>query len=188
MIILIGGASCVGKTLLAQRLVQRYAFSCISLDLVKMGLIRSGMDCGFTAESRDSVISKKLWPIVKGIIMTAAENRQNLIIEGCYLPPDKLAALPEEYRQQLISVYLAFSYDYAVQHYSDILAHRSVAEQRRYEELRSAKEIAEDNERTALICAQSGAKCFVIRRDYNSELAAVIDWVTAEAERRKENI
>ena len=184
MIILIGGASCVGKTLLAQRLLEKYGYPYLSLDHLKMGLIRGETDCGFTAESRDAVITKKLWPIVRGIIMTAIENRQNLIIEGCYLPPDKIAALPAEYREHIISFYLALSWKYATEHYDDILAHRGDIESRLYPEERGAKEIAEDNDRTAVVCAQTGAKCFVIEKDYEGELDAVADWVDSELKKR----
>lgn len=180
MIILIGGAGCVGKTLLAQRLLERYKFPYLSLDHLKMGIIRSGADCGFTAESRDELISKKLWPIVRGIIMTAVENRQNLIVEGCYLPPDKIAALPAEYREQIISFYLALSYTYAQEHYADVLAHRSDIESRLYPEERTAKEIAEENDRTISMCQITGAKCFVIEKDYERELGAVVDWIDAQ--------
>lgn len=42
MIILITGASHTGKTALAQRLLERYRYPVLSLDLLKMGLIRSG--------------------------------------------------------------------------------------------------------------------------------------------------
>ena len=180
MIILIGGAGCVGKTLLAQRLLERYKFPYLSLDHLKMGIIRSGADCGFTAESRDELISKKLWPIVRGIIMTAVENRQNLIVEGCYLPPDKIAALPAEYREQIISFYLALGYNYAQEHYAVVLAHRSDIESRLYPEERTAKEIAEENDRTISMCQITGAKCFVIEKDYERELGAVVDWIDAQ--------
>ena len=183
MIILIGGAGCVGKTLLAQRLLERYKFPYLSLDHLKMGIIRSGADCGFTAESRDELIAKKLWPIVRGIIMTAVENRQNLIVEGCYLPPDKIAALPAEYREQIISFYLALGYTYAQEHYADVLAHRSDIEARLYPEERTAKEIAEENDRTISMCQITGAKCFVIEKDYERELGAVVDWIDAQLQK-----
>ena len=42
MIILITGASHTGKTLLAQRLLERFKFPYLSIDHLKMGLIRSG--------------------------------------------------------------------------------------------------------------------------------------------------
>lgn len=183
MIILIGGAGCVGKTLLAQRLLERYKFPYLSLDHLKMGIIRSGADCGFTAESRDELISKKLWPIVRGIIMTAVENRQNLIIEGCYLPPDKIAALPAEYREQIISFYLALGYTYAQEHYAAVISHRSDIEARLYPEERTAKEIAEENDRTISMCRITGAKCFVIEKDYEGEMNAVVDWIDTQLQK-----
>ena len=42
MIILITGASHTGKTLLAQRLLEKYHSPYLSIDHLKMGLIRSG--------------------------------------------------------------------------------------------------------------------------------------------------
>ena len=42
MIILITGASHTGKTLLAQRMLEKYRYPYLSIDHLKMGLIRSG--------------------------------------------------------------------------------------------------------------------------------------------------
>ncbi len=42
MIILIGGSSHTGKTLMAQKLLEKYKFPYLSIDHLKMGLIRSG--------------------------------------------------------------------------------------------------------------------------------------------------
>jgi putative acetyltransferase len=84
MVILIAGASCVGKTLLSQKLLEIYKMPYLSLDHIKMGLYRSGLDYGFTPESNDKIITERLWPIIKGFIMTNIENNQNIIIEGCY--------------------------------------------------------------------------------------------------------
>ena len=42
MIFLIAGASHTGKTLLAQKLLEKYKYPYLSLGLLKMGLIRSG--------------------------------------------------------------------------------------------------------------------------------------------------
>ena len=85
MVLLITGASHTGKTLLAQRLLQTYRYPCLSMDLLKMGLIRSG-NTRLTPED-DRELESYLWPIVREIIKTAIENRQDLIVEGCYVPP-----------------------------------------------------------------------------------------------------
>jgi putative acetyltransferase len=74
MIILIAGASCVGKTIMSQNLLEKYKIPYLSIDHIKMGLFRSGNDYGFTPESEDEIITEKLWPIIKGIIMTNIEN------------------------------------------------------------------------------------------------------------------
>ena len=84
MVLLITGASHTGKTLLAQRLLQTYRCPCLSMDLLKMGLIRSG-NTRLTPED-DQELESYLWPIVREIIKTAIENRQDLIVEGCYVP------------------------------------------------------------------------------------------------------
>ena len=183
MIILIGGAGCAGKTLMAQRLLEKYGFPCLSLDHLKMGLFRSGADCGFTPESNDFVISARLWPIVRGIIMTAVENRQNLIIEGCYLPPDKIAALGREYLDSIISFGLILSRDYVIKNITALLEHRCDIERRLYPETRTAEEIADENNRYATVYAQTGARYFTIKADYEAELAAVYAWLDGEVSR-----
>ena len=87
MIVLIAGASHTGKTLLAQRLLEKYKYPYLSIDHLKMGLIRSG-NTELTPLSDDSELTEYLWPIVRKMIKTAIENGQNLIIEGCYIPFD----------------------------------------------------------------------------------------------------
>lgn len=87
MIILITGASHTGKTLLAQKLLEKYNYPYLSIDHLKMGMIRSG-NTQLTPVSDDTELTMFLWPIVREIIKTVIENRQNLIIEGCYIPFD----------------------------------------------------------------------------------------------------
>ena len=86
MVILITGASHTGKTLLAQRLMERYRYPVLSLDLLKMGLIRSGQT-ELTPED-DELLVPYLWGIAREMVNTAIENGQNLIVEGRYIPFD----------------------------------------------------------------------------------------------------
>ena len=85
MIILIAGDTHTGKTLLAQRLLEKYKYPYLSIDHLKMGLIRSGQ-CGLSADSSDAELTEYLWPIVREMIKTCIENSQNQIVEGCYIP------------------------------------------------------------------------------------------------------
>ena len=86
MVILISGSSHTGKTLLAQKLLEKYKFPYLSIDHLKMGLIRS-KNTKLTVKD-DEKLTKYLWKIIKEIIKTNIENNQNIIIEGCYIPFD----------------------------------------------------------------------------------------------------
>ena len=87
MIILITGASLIReKTRLAQQLLEKLKFPYLSIDHLKMGLIRSGQTQLTPCD--DAELTPYLWSIVKEMIKTAIENRQNLIVEGCYIPFD----------------------------------------------------------------------------------------------------
>ena len=74
MIALITGASHTGKTILAQRLLEKYKYPYFSIDHLKMGLIRSG-NTELTPMD-DNELTKYLWPIVCEMIKTAIENKQ----------------------------------------------------------------------------------------------------------------
>ena len=85
MVIFITGASHTGKTNLAQKLLEKYHYPYLSLDHLKMGLIRSGKT-NLTPMSAREDLTAYLSPVAREIGKTAIENQQNLIIEGCYIP------------------------------------------------------------------------------------------------------
>ena len=99
MIILIAGTSHTGKTLLAQRLLEKYHYPYLSIDHLKMGLIRSG-NTDLTPMDDDK-LTGYLWPIVREMIKTAIENRQNLVVEGCYIPFDWKKDFSPEYLRHI---------------------------------------------------------------------------------------
>jgi putative acetyltransferase len=137
MVILLGGVSSTGKTLMAQKLLERYKIPYFSIDHLKMGLFRGDSNCGFTPMDSSEVIGEKLWPIIKGIIMTNIENNQNIIIEGCYLLPHLVKDFEKEYLDQIISVLIGFSADYIKEKFvSNIIEYRNAIETRNYEESR----------------------------------------------------
>ena len=96
MIILISAVGSTGKTLLAQNLLAKYHIPYLSIDHLKMGLIRSGY-CPLTPESNDADLTAYLWPIVREIIKTAIENHQRLVVEGCYIPFDYRSSFESRY-------------------------------------------------------------------------------------------
>ncbi|MBD5424511.1 MAG: ATP-binding protein, partial [Allobaculum sp.] len=143
MIILITGASHTGKTLLAQKLLEKYQFPVLSLDLLKMGLIRSGNTL-LTPED-DSELTNYLWPITKEIIKTAIENNQNLIVEGCYIPLNWRKDFDEFYLSSIQFICLILSENYIRNHFDIIKRYANVIEHRLEDEDCTLERVLEDN-------------------------------------------
>ena len=99
MIILIMGATHTGKTALAQKLLEKYQINYLSIDHLKMGLIRSKMT-NLTPED-DEELTPYLWKIVREIIKTAIENQQNLTVEGSYIPFNWKDDFNQEYLKEI---------------------------------------------------------------------------------------
>ena len=76
MVILITGASHTGKTVLAQRMLEKYNYPYLSVDHLKMGLIRSG-NTDLTPMDDDK-LTDYLWPIVDDIIKHGSDVEQRL--------------------------------------------------------------------------------------------------------------
>ena len=129
MILLITGASHVGKTALAQRLLEKYQYPYLSIDHLKMGLIRSG-NTDLTPMSDDKELTAYLWPIVREMIKTAIENKQNLIVEGCYIPFDWQKDFDAEYLENIRYYCLVMSEKYIKNHFADIKTYANVIEAR----------------------------------------------------------
>lgn len=129
MVILIAGASHTGKTALAQRLLEKYGYPYLSMDHLKMGLIRSG-NTALTPTSSQEALTAYLWPIVREMVKTALENRQNLIVEGCYIPFDWAKDFSEEYLEHIRYVCLIFSENYIREHFPDIRKYANIVEAR----------------------------------------------------------
>lgn len=128
MIILITGASHTGKTWLAQRLLEKYKYPYLSIDLLKMGLIRSG-NTNLTPED-DAELEPYLWSIVRKMIQTAMENHQNLIVEGGYIPFDWKKDFADEFWREMHAYCLVMSKHYIRHHFSDIKQYANIIEQR----------------------------------------------------------
>ena len=128
MVILITGASQTGKTLLAQRMLEKYKYPYLSIDHLKMGMIRS-CKTNLTPED-DDALTDELWPIVREIIKTAIENHQNLIVEGGYIPINWKDSFREQYLDSIRFICLAFSDEYIDTHFDEIREHRSDIEAR----------------------------------------------------------
>ena len=164
MIYLISGASHTGKTLLAQRLLEEKHWPYLSLDHLKMGLIRSG-NTSLTVFD-DEKLTDYLWPIAREIAKTAIENGQNLIIEGCYVPHSWAADFDENYLPHIRAVWLIMTEDYIHSHFDAIRAHGSVIEQRLDDSDLSKEELIADNLRNLELCRKHDCEYILIDGDY----------------------
>lgn len=133
MIILIGGSSHVGKTLISQKLIEKYHFPCTSLDHLKMGFIRTGKT-ELTVED-DYQMRYWLWPFAAEMIKTAIENNQNMILEGCYIPVEWKESFSEEYLHQIRCVYIVMSENYLRKNFHLLSDYANVIEKRLDDEL-----------------------------------------------------
>ena len=165
MIILIGGASHTGKTVLAQQLLERYHYPYLSIDHLKMGLIRSGRTDLTPCD--DEKLTAYLWPILREMIKTAIENEQNLIVEGCYIPFDWMESFEKAYLKQIRYCCLVMTNQYIESHFEDIRRHANDAERRLDDSGLSKADLMENNRRNLEGCRKFGLHHILIDEEYN---------------------
>ena len=168
MIILITGASHTGKTALAQKLLEKYKYPYLSIDHLKMGLIRSG-NTQLTPMSDTDDLTKYLWPIVREMIKTAIENEQNLIVEGCYIPFDWKKDFENEYLEHIQYYCLVMSEEYIRTHFEDIKKYANVVEKRLEDEC-TVESVLTDNKQMLELAREYGVNYVLIDDKYEIDL------------------
>ena len=173
MIIIITGASHTGKTLLAQRMLENYRYPYLSIDHLKMGLIRSGYT-DLTPEDDDE-LTGYLWPIVREIIKTAIENEQNLIAEGCYIPPDWRKDFDGGYLSSVRFICLAMTEDYIETHFDEIIGHESEIESRQIRGDCTIGDLKRCNRWFIEAFRNAGERVTLIEDDFGEAMAQLLD-------------
>ncbi|MGN0600096.1 MAG: adenylate kinase [Oscillospiraceae bacterium] len=171
MVILISGCSHTGKTLLAQQLLEKYKYPYLSIDHLKMGLIRSGQTA-LTPED-DKELVPYLWSIVKEIVKTAVENEQNLIIEGCYIPFDWKKDFDESYLRHIKYRCLIMTEKYIKEHFADIKSHANAIEKRLDDSWLNAEQLIAENAENLEMCRKYGCEYIFIDEEYEIDLKGV---------------
>ena len=167
MITLIAGTTHTGKTNLAQRLLEKHGWPYLSLDHLKMGLIRSGY-ATLTVEE-DDALTALMWPIVREMIKTAIENEQHLVIEGCYLPFDWRKDFGEEYLPHIRFVCLVMTEAYLRARFDDVRRYANVVENRISDGL-CLEALIRDNAENLARCREHGCEVLLIDGEYQVEL------------------
>ena len=164
MIVLITGASHTGKTALAQKLLEKYKYPYLSIDHLKMGLIRSGNTK--LTPMNDNELTEYLWPIVREMVKTAIENKQNLIVEGCYIPFDWQKDFDKEYLDNIKYYCLIMSEKYIRNHFADIKKYANVIENRVDDEWCTMQSILSDNAEVLSLAQKHNANYILIDNQY----------------------
>lgn len=169
MVILITGASHTGKTCLARKLIRQTGFPCLSMDHLKMGLIRSGQT-DLTPMSPAEDLTAYLWSILREMIKTAIENKQDLILEGCYIPPNWQKDFDESYRTDIRYLCLVLSENYVTQNFPQIRTHANDAEQRLDDSGCTMETVLAENTRYLQQCLEYELPHILIHNDYEADL------------------
>lgn len=169
MIILITGASHTGKTALSQKLLEQYHYPYLSIDHLKMGLIRSG-NTSLTPLSDERDLTAYLWPIVCEMVKTAVENEQNLIVEGCYIPFDWADHFEKEYLDHIRYYCLVMSERYIRDHFDDIKKYASVIENRLDDEYCTMERVLEENAQMFSLCKKHHLEPVLIDDTYQIDI------------------
>lgn len=168
MIILIAGASHTGKTALAQKLLEKYHYPYVSIDHIKMGLIRSGQTTLTPCDDKE--LTGYLWPIVREMIKTAIENNQNMIVEGCYIPYDWAQSFEPEYLKEIRYFCLVMSETYIRSHFAEIKTFASVIEERLDDSDCTMETVLRDNAEVLAECKKYGVPYVLIEEEYLREI------------------
>ena len=172
MIILITGASHTGKTVLAQKMLEKYKYPYFSVDHLKMGLIRSGYT--ELTPMDDDKLTDYLWPVVREIIKTAVENKQNLIIEGCYIPYDWRKDFSKEYLADISFICLVMTDAYIDEHFAEISGHGSDIEARPDDPDFTPEWIKVENRKMRKGFEKAGENIMLIDGDYEKSMRPVV--------------
>lgn len=164
MIVLIAGCSHTGKTTLSQKLLEQYKFPYLSIDHLKMGLIRSG-NTNLTTED-DTELTIFLWPIVREIIKTAIENHQNLVIEGIYIPFDWKKSFENKYLKEIQYYCIVMTKEYIEKHFSDVKKYANTIENRVDDSYCTMQSMIEENNKNLQMCVENDCNYILIDGEY----------------------
>lgn len=168
MVIIITGSSHTGKTNLAQNMMKKYDYPYMSIDHIKMGLIRSGLS---NLTPYDSVeLQALIWPIIREIIKTVIENEQNLIVEGCYVPSDWSDDFDEIYLNKIKFYCLVMSENYIENNFDKIIGNSSVIEKRKFKTDMTKSDFIKANKYYLEVCKSKDYNIILIDKNYEEDI------------------
>ena len=98
--------------------------------------------------------------------MTAVENGQNLIVEGCYIPTDWAVDFSPEYLRHIRCRFLILSRAYIESHFDEIMAHANDIELRLDDSL-NKDDLIRENEELLRQCQLHGCPYHLVEDEYD---------------------
>ena len=114
----------------------------------------------------DTELVEYLWPIVCEMIKTAIENKQNLIVEGCYIPFDWQKDFASDYLENIKYYCLVMSEKYIRNHFVDIKKYANVIENRLDDECCTMESVLEDNAKVLSLAKTHNVNYILIEDEY----------------------
>lgn len=111
-----------------------------------------------------------LWPIVREMIKTAIENRQNLVVEGCYIPFDWKKDFDGIYLKEIQFRCLVMTENYIRSHFERIKAQAGAIEDRQDDSWFTMELCLEENARNLALCRKFDCPCILIDGEYRVEM------------------
>ena len=104
------------------------------------------------------------------MVKTAIENRQNLIVEGCYIPFDWERYFEPEYLAQIRYHCLVMSEDYIQAHFEDIQKYANVIEARLDDSYCTMEHVLEENAEVLRLAQAHKVNHHLIRDKYEIDI------------------
>ena len=120
--------------------------------------------------SDDEKLTEYLWPIVREMIKTAIENKQNLVVEGCYIPFDWAKDFEKDYLDNIKYYCLIMSENYIKHHFDDIKKYANTIENRLDDEWCTMETVLADNLKTLNLAQQHNVNCILIDNKYEIDI------------------
>ena len=115
-------------------------------------------------------VNKKAMRLHRHVIKTAIENKQNLIVEGCYIPFDFAKDFEKEYLTNIRYYCLVLSESYIKNHFADVKKYASVIENRLDDEGCTVESVLEDNARYLELAQKHNVNYLLIDDKYEFDI------------------
>ena len=114
----------------------------------------------------DEKLTEYLWPIVREMIKTSIENKQNLIVEGCYIPFQWQKDFDKKYLENIKYYCLVMTEEYIRNHFDDIKKYANVIENRLEDNGCTIERVLADNAEILSLAQKHNVNYILIEDQY----------------------